>query len=233
VQRATLCFAAKQIPFQYVHVNLQEKAQWHLDVNGGFIPLLENPDGTIVNESAVLMDFAHSFAAPSQGIKLWPHDGAAVGDIAANFKTAQMKLEMTKLDKHGGKFWGAFLSRFVDEEKLNAFIEVLPEYEALVTRNLNGSDWLSGESEPMVIDFHYFPLLERLIMFEDSPFQYAFDALKLKETCPNMYAYVHRFRAHPLLKDHVMPAAAYNKLLLKFIEYNGPKPPLDIEMLKI
>ena len=47
-----------------------------------------------------------------------------------------------------------------------------------------------------------------------------------------MYAYVHRFRAHPLLKEHVMPAAAYSKFLKKVVD-NKVKPPLDLDMLDV
>jgi glutathione S-transferase len=101
---------------------------------------------------------------------------------------------------------------------LNNFLAVLPEYEALVTRNLNGSDWLSGESEPMTIDVHYYPFFERLVMLEGTVLHYGFEAMKIKENCPNMYAYVHRFRAHPMLKEHVMPAAAYAKCVKKVVD---------------
>ena len=44
-----------------------------MDVNGGFSPLLESPDGTIVYESAVLMNFAAE-KENGKGTKLWPHE---------------------------------------------------------------------------------------------------------------------------------------------------------------
>ena len=39
---------------QKVNVELRNKAKWHLDINGGLIPLLESPDGTIVHESGYI-----------------------------------------------------------------------------------------------------------------------------------------------------------------------------------
>ena len=51
---------AKDVPFQKCTMDLTNKAQWHLDINGGFIPLLETPDGTILYESAVVADFANN-----------------------------------------------------------------------------------------------------------------------------------------------------------------------------
>ena len=54
VQRAILALAAKNIPFQMCEMDLEEKAQWHQDANGGLIPILESPDGTLIFESAVI-----------------------------------------------------------------------------------------------------------------------------------------------------------------------------------
>ena len=43
VARARYAFSAKQVEFQEVMVDLSNKAQWHLDFNGGFVPVLETP----------------------------------------------------------------------------------------------------------------------------------------------------------------------------------------------
>jgi len=43
-------------------MNLGDKAQWHLDFNNGLVPVLESPDGTMINESAVISAFASEFA---------------------------------------------------------------------------------------------------------------------------------------------------------------------------
>jgi len=63
-----------------------------LDFNGGFIPILESPAGTMINESGFISEFATSFAGSNQGLKLWPHEAAPLGDIAANIETGQHKL---------------------------------------------------------------------------------------------------------------------------------------------
>ena len=109
-QRAFLSFAAKDIPFQKCHMDLISKAQWHVDFNGGFVPLLESPDGTMVNDSAIIMNFAAEKEI-GKGLKLWPHEHAP-GDIEANMKTAQMRLKMQEFDKLFAKFWGPYMSRF-------------------------------------------------------------------------------------------------------------------------
>lgn len=112
MQRAIFALEAKDIEFQQVDVDLRVKAQWHLDINGGLVPLLENPDGKIVYESAVIAEFAWNFAPPDQGLPLWPHQ-AKPGDLNATMQTAAHKLEMLNFDKIlSGGFWGALLSRF-------------------------------------------------------------------------------------------------------------------------
>lgn len=80
-----LALAAKDIPFQKCHTDLREKAEWHKNINGGLVPLLESPDGTIIFESAVIAEFANELK-PDSGLPMWPHC-AKPGDMTAAFKT--------------------------------------------------------------------------------------------------------------------------------------------------
>lgn len=118
-------------------VDLRVKAEWHTNINGGGVPLLETPDGTIIYESTVIAEFASNLQA-AKGIPAWPHE-ASPGDLAASMKTAEMKLTMQKFDKlFLGAFFGALLSRFQDEAKLEALKQVIPEVEQFVITNLKG-----------------------------------------------------------------------------------------------
>jgi glutathione S-transferase len=81
---------AKDVVFQKCDVDLRVKAEWHKEINGGLVPLLETPDGAIIFESAVIAEFASSYQG-SKGIPVWPHE-AKPGDLAASMKTAEMKL---------------------------------------------------------------------------------------------------------------------------------------------
>ena len=92
VQRSFLALGAKQIPFQVCHVDLNEKAEWHLAVNGGLVPILETTEGEMVQESAVIASFASDVALKGQGIPLWPHEAAEPGDVNAAMKTAKTKI---------------------------------------------------------------------------------------------------------------------------------------------
>ena len=86
------------------------------------MPILEHTDGTMVNESAIISQFASEFANASDGVKLWPTEGTT-GDVAACMLTAKHKLKMLEFDKFMPAFWGVYASRFSDEEKLNTMNE--------------------------------------------------------------------------------------------------------------
>ena len=46
--------AAKKIPYECVNINLKDKPDWFFDLNpGGKVPVIEQPDGTVIYESAV------------------------------------------------------------------------------------------------------------------------------------------------------------------------------------
>jgi glutaredoxin 2 len=58
VARARYALALKNIPFQEVQVDLNSKTKWHLDLNGGLVPVLETPAGDLIIESGIIMAFA-------------------------------------------------------------------------------------------------------------------------------------------------------------------------------
>ena len=65
--------AAKNILFQNVETDLNTKAQWHVDFNGGLVPVLETPKGELFGESSFIMSFAHE-AGRNDGLQLVPED---------------------------------------------------------------------------------------------------------------------------------------------------------------
>ena len=89
------------------------------------------------------------------------------------------------------------MTRFENPEKNEAIKEGLPLIEEWYKKNLNGADFLSGGSQPMMIDVTTFSLVERMVMLENSPWSNGFELMDVKKNAPTVYAYVHRFRAHP------------------------------------
>ena len=97
--------------------------------------------------------------------------------------------------------------------------------------NLKGSDYLSGEQHPMMIDYHSYPMLERIVLLENSPWHYAFEHFDVKNKYPTFYAYVHRFRANPRHLKDIIKTECYNKLLQYWSENPHTKAMLSIEFL--
>lgn len=74
VERATLALAAKGIEYQFVGLDLTVKNKWHLDINNGFIPILELPSGEFVTDSLVIADWVQN--KTEEGLNLYPGDEA-------------------------------------------------------------------------------------------------------------------------------------------------------------
>ncbi len=97
--------------------------------------------------------------------------------------------------------------------------------------NLKGSDYLSGDHYPMMIDYHSYPMLERIVLLENSPWHYAFEHFDIKNKYPIFYAYVHRFRANPSHLKDIIKTECYNKLLQYWSENKDTKAMLSIDFL--
>lgn len=92
--------------------------------------------------------------------------------------SAAMRLEMLNFDKTFGKFWGPFLSRFEDDEKIAGMDDTMAKLEQCVLKNCNGKKFLSGSDDPMMLDFHCYPMLEMIVLLKDSPWHIGFEKLE-------------------------------------------------------
>lgn len=52
-------------------MDLNEKAPWHVEFNGGMVPVLETPAGDLIKESGIIAIFAHEHGVKS-GVDLFP-----------------------------------------------------------------------------------------------------------------------------------------------------------------
>jgi glutathione S-transferase len=57
VEKVRMALAARNVTYQSCEMDLEKKTPWHLAINGGLVPILELPDGTLINESKILLDF--------------------------------------------------------------------------------------------------------------------------------------------------------------------------------
>ena len=58
VEKVRIALAARNVVYQNCEIDLGKKTPWHLAINGGLVPIFELPDGTLINESKILMEFA-------------------------------------------------------------------------------------------------------------------------------------------------------------------------------
>jgi glutathione S-transferase len=96
VERARLALLAKKITYQDCQVDFTKKAQWHVDLNGGFVPILEFPDGKQLFESRIIMELAEDLGGEA-GLPLYPADPV---------EKAQYKLKMEQFNKYQAGFYG-------------------------------------------------------------------------------------------------------------------------------
>eukprot|EP00959_Pyramimonas_sp_CCMP1952_P208410 4359615-Pyramimonas_sp.AAC.2 len=187
--RARYAFAAKDIPFQEVHTNLDQKAQWHLDFNNGFVPVLETPQGDLIGESGILMTLAHELA-PGKGLELVPKD-----PILA----AKMRLKMEKFNGLLGSIFPVYLTRGKDASKIEEFAKTLPQHNEIASAAKDGK-WLLGTDEPTMLDIHIAPMWETICIWQHSALAPAMELAKFAEQAPDVIAYVERFKAHEKFK---------------------------------
>lgn len=229
-QRAFFAFGAKKIPFQKVHVDLQKKAQWHLNINEGLVPVLETTEGKTIHESGFLAQFASDYAPENQGLYLWPHEKEQKGNLKASLETANHRLLIQKFDKiMFGAFIGFYLNNFKNEEKNNNLVSALKEAEEFFIKNMNGTNWLSQADQPMYIDICAFTLIERVAMLKGSVWNQHYEWLKFEENFPTLFNYFKRFQSHELLKDHCITEKAYHaQIAMQNKNEPGTKTPLNI-----
>ena len=84
----------------------------------------------------------------------------------------------------------------------------------------------------MYVDIHCFPLMERLVMLENSPWHYAFEALEVKAGMPTVYSWVHRIRGHASLSKFVIKKSENDRLLRYWLDNaDKGKAALSIDFL--
>ena len=96
-------------------MDLNQKAQWHLDFNGGMVPVLETPQGDLIKESAIIAQLAIEHGG-DQGYELVPKDP---------IRAAKMRMEIERLGSLLSPFFAIYMSRGEDAEKNKALIPTI------------------------------------------------------------------------------------------------------------
>lgn len=182
-----------------------KKAQWHLDFNNGFLPVLEAPSGDMVNESGVLMEMASTLAPKGQGLPLWPHEAEAEGDLAANMETGKHRLLMQEFDKYSIMgFYGAYISNFSADEKKEGYKNLFVKGEEFVTKHKGPHGWMHKYENPMMLDISIMTMLERATGLTGGAFNDKVADLNIVETYPEVHAFVKRMQEHKVMGPHLV-----------------------------
>lgn len=84
----------------------------------------------------------------------------------------------------------------------------------------------------MYMDFHCYPLFERLVLLENSPWKHGWTALDLGSTIPTIIEFVKNCREHPVMKPHAVNPECNNKHLEHWGSLEpGVKAQLSLEYL--
>lgn len=139
VEKVRIALAARSVVYQNCEVDLGKKTPWHLAINGGLVPVLELPDGTILNESKVLMDFVED-AFPEQGYSLLPTDPV---------QRAHVRLGTALVDAFNGAWWPIYMKKAYDEADFKALKEKLQKIEDFIaSHGKQGSPFALGTANP-------------------------------------------------------------------------------------
>ena len=224
VARARYALAAKKVEFQEYFLDLNDKAPWHLDFNGGFVPILETPAGDLIKESDIIMHFANEQGG-KDGLELVPSDP---------IEAAKMRVEMANFGKALDGAWPLVMKRGEDVEANENFkINTLPKWEALVSKVPEGK-WLFGTDEPTWLDLHSAPIWEMFFMMITDPTKEDLNKLvDFKTNAPRWVAYMEKFQAHPLLHPYRFRTKAVNAHGLRSSTWpKDQKCQLSVEVLE-
>ena len=113
VERVKLTLAAKSIPYQNVEMDLSVKKQWHLDINGGFIPIIELTCGKVINDSMVILEYLEDAYLSGAGYPLLPREPV---------ERAKLRMALSLIDEVKDWYYATQIKKGkLDEEEISAF----------------------------------------------------------------------------------------------------------------
>ena len=135
VERVRLALELKEIEYQTVQINLEDRTKWHREINNGFVPFIEIPsnDGLILTDSKPIIQFLDKIESKNQ-IKFFsesPKEYAAqlmdfwfIDDFASNFYVLVNALKL-KENKKKDEILKNFRMKILDlENKLNCLEQI-------------------------------------------------------------------------------------------------------------
>jgi glutathione S-transferase len=202
-ERARLVAALKAVPHEIIDIDLQSpRPDWYLNINaGGSVPTLVGPDGDVVKESALIVQYlAEEFAGCGESLiatnPVDRYDGRFCTDLANNFRYAMF----------------GFLHD-PNEASLAELRSALRELSAAMDAKSSTGPFFRG-SQISECDVLLVPFLLRLFAVrEDFP---GLAQLVAEQT--RAAALLAAVRSHPIAKDVVRDDAFYREAFLKLFK---------------
>jgi len=180
---------------------LGDKANWHREFNKGFVPILEVPNGTLIPESGIAVEYALQ-AGQGQGIELIPQDPVTA---------ALMRVKMAKFDPTLGMMFAPYMTRYADPEAMQKMVNAVQIWESWVAEAGEGK-YLMGTDEITLLDIYCGAFWDGLFAQANAEtWSQEFAPYDLKNKFPLWWAYMERIREHPKLKPHRFNHQACNK----------------------
>lgn len=146
-QRARLILWHKRISHETVNINLTNKPKWLLDLNPyGSTPIIEKGD-VVIYESSACCEYLAAMYAKS----LIPSD---------DLMRVRHRMFVDAFSSVTGKYHDLLFSRVEKSVGYPALRKSLKPFEAEL------KDKFFGGSEPMILDFHMWPFVERFAVLE-------------------------------------------------------------------
>ena len=167
---------------------MRNKTPWHLAINGGFVPILELPDGTTLHESKILMDYAEE-AYPDQGYSTLPSDPVL---------RAKIRLAIPLIDNLAGAYYPLYMKKkSFNEDDLKALKAKLQAIEDFLGQHQKENGLAFGTENPTQLDIHFYPLLSRTEMLSGSVFDDIAKQIDFDNSYPRAHKLVLAVRARP------------------------------------
>ncbi|CDW81451.1 glutathione s-transferase [Stylonychia lemnae] len=210
VEKARLALAARNVVYQNCEIDLSNKTEWHVAINGGFVPVLEFPDGTIIHESKVIMEYAEE-AYPDQGYSTLPDDPV---------EKAQLRLASLIIDQVQAAYYPMYMKKFgFDDNDLKNLKEKLQKVEDLLAQRQNESGFAWGTENPTQLDIHLYPLMSRLQYMRGSAFnEHIAERIDPETNYPRIIRLVEAIRNREEFKNAVTQKIPQHSIIQKLVE---------------
>ncbi|XP_013779680.1 pyrimidodiazepine synthase-like isoform X2 [Limulus polyphemus] len=185
-QRTLLMLTAKNIPYEVVNVNLQNKPEWLFEKNPlGKIPIIEK-DGQVICDSLTI---AIHLEEVYPDIPLYPSD-------------PYQKAQEEKTIELFSKFCGVFIQLFKGECAVADIWQKIQDNLVLIEKKLasRGTHFFGG-SKPGVVDYVIWPWFERL----PAAFLLCNELTPISSTSlPTLTAWMDRMKEDPAVKANFL-----------------------------